>query len=168
MASLKSNFQETALWVLELPGDEFLPARKWAELRGEDLGEATPFCFPAWSQGQAADGVMRDGWLISLSAVSQKPCKAPDTLWFHITQGSTPQCHMYCITFLFSRILRLSKPCHVYVDSQAPVMQSFPFSLANKHPIKMCSYHGFSLTNLGSINVKFGFVKKKKKKVFSD
>lgn len=43
-------------------------------------------------------------------------------------------------------------------------MQSFPFSLANNHPVKMCSYHGFFLTNLGSLDVKFGFVGKESNK----
>lgn len=67
---------------------------------------------------------------------------------------------MCCITFPFSRIRGLSKPCHVYVDSQAPILQSFPFSSANTHPIKLSSYHGFLLTNLGSLDVKL--VEKKK------
>lgn len=85
---------------------------------------------------------------------------------FVLHKVDTPQCQMCYITFPVSRILQLSKPCHVYVDSQAPIMQSFPLSLANKHPIKMCSYHGFFLTNLGSLDVNFGFVGGKKK-VFS-
>lgn len=45
---------------------------------------------------------------------------------FVLHKVDTPQCQMCYITFLFNRILRLSKPCHVYVDSQAPIMQSFP------------------------------------------
>lgn len=72
----------------------------------------------------------------------------------------TPPCQMCCITFPFSRIRGLSKLCHVYVDSQAPILQSFPFSSANTHPIKLSSYHGFLLTNLGSLDVKL--VEKKK------
>lgn len=108
----------------------------------EYLGEIPGFCPPGpggwWS---------REQWLICVSQSS----------WPLLHKGDTPVPDvLQHIPLQLSPWALQTVPCLC----GAPILQSFPFSPANTRPIKLPSYHGFLLTNLGSWDV--GFVEKEK------